>query len=49
MKWIYLWRKIGKQPMKLSQNEDVKLIMDNHYYNLKLIYIDGKPYLSIEG
>lgn len=51
MKWITLWNKIGKQPLKITQHSDVYALLHNpkthEMEHVKLILkfdTSGKPY-----
>ena len=44
MKWYQLWKKIGKQPLKITQYNDVKIFINNEEYLLdKIKYESGVP------
>lgn len=46
MKWCKLYRKLGKQPIKITQNKDVIAIIDGKEVPLILKFKkDGSPYL----
>lgn len=46
MKWCKLYRKLGKQPIKVTQNKDVIAIIDGEEIPLILKFKkDGSPYL----
>lgn len=45
MKWLGLYKKIGKQPIKVTQNKDVIAIINGHEMVLLLRFKkDGTPY-----
>lgn len=47
MKWCSLYRKIGKQPIKITQIKDVIVIIDKKEIPLVLKFKkDGSPYLE---
>ena len=47
MKWCKLYRKLGKQPIKVTQNKDVIAIIDGEEIPLILKFKkDGSPYLT---
>ena len=48
MKWLTLFNKIGKQPIKITKYNDVKLLCGNYEYDVELTYKDNKPYLKIK-
>ena len=46
MKWCKLYRKLGKQPLKVTQNKDVIVIIGGEEVSLILKFKkDGTPYL----
>lgn len=46
MKWCKLYRRIGKQPLKITQNKDVIAIINGEEVPLILKFKkDGSPYL----
>lgn len=48
MKWIKLWNKIGKQPIKIIQNVDITVVVDGKEVNVTGLKFkqDGTPYLT---
>lgn len=46
MKWCRLWRKIGKQPIRITQRNDVIVIIDGKEIPVTLKFKpDRSPYL----
>lgn len=44
MKWVKLWTKIGKQPLRITQHNDVLVFVNGEeHYVKRIIYKSGIP------
>ena len=41
MTWFELWKRIGKQPLSLTQNKDVVIKLPSGEYKCKLVYTNN--------
>lgn len=49
MRWFTLFKRIGKQPLKVTQNTDVILLTSKGEVKLTLRYQNNKPFLIAES
>lgn len=51
MTWFQLWKRIGKQPLRLTKYKDVTLKLQDEEYKCKIVYTDNGNdwHLEIDG
>lgn len=41
MTWLQLWKKLGKQPLRLTNNKEVTIKLQDGEHRCKLVYTDN--------